>query len=45
LWEGVSALQLFVEVVELPFDPAVVVPALIGSDREHIGERASPGSS
>jgi AcrR family transcriptional regulator len=31
--------QLFVEVVKLPFDPAVVVPVVFGGDPERGGER------
>ena len=34
-----SKQQLFVSVVELPFDPAVVVPAIFAGAREEIGER------
>ena len=34
-----SKQRLFVEVVELPFDPAAVLPSLFGGDRDHIGER------
>lgn len=30
---------LFVDVVELPFDPAVVIPALFGGGRDQIGAR------
>jgi AcrR family transcriptional regulator len=33
--------QLFVEVVRLPFDPALVVPTVFGGDREGIGERVA----
>jgi AcrR family transcriptional regulator len=36
-----SKQQLFVSVVELPFDPAVVVPAVFAGDREGIGERVA----
>jgi AcrR family transcriptional regulator len=31
--------QLFIAAMELPFDPAVVLPALLAGPREHIGER------
>jgi AcrR family transcriptional regulator len=31
--------QLFVEVVRLPFDPAVVIPTILGGDPAHVGER------
>jgi AcrR family transcriptional regulator len=31
--------ELFVEVVQLPFDPAVVVPMILGGDPERVGER------
>ena len=34
-----SKQRLFVEVVELPFDPAAVLPSLFGGDRDQIGER------
>lgn len=34
-----SKQQLFVAVVELPFDPAVAVPAIFAGPREEIGER------
>lgn len=34
-----SKQELFVSVVELPFDPAVLVPAIFAGDRERIGER------
>lgn len=33
--------QLFVEVVQLPFDPAEAVPAVFGGDPEHAGERVA----
>jgi AcrR family transcriptional regulator len=33
--------QLFVAVVALPFDPAVVVPQVFGGDRSKIGERVA----
>ena len=33
--------QLFVEVVQLPFDPAEVVPAVFGGDQERAGERVA----
>jgi AcrR family transcriptional regulator len=33
--------QLFVEVVQLPFDPAVVVPTVFGGERESVGERVA----
>lgn len=36
-----SKQQLFVEVVELPFDPAAVVPAVFGGQRETAGERVA----
>jgi AcrR family transcriptional regulator len=36
-----SKQRLFVEVVELPFDPAVVVPIVFGGDRSNIGERVA----
>ena len=36
-----SKQALFVEVIELPFDPAVVVPAVFAGDRERIGERVA----
>lgn len=31
--------QLFVDVVELPFDPSHVVPAVFAGEREHLGQR------
>ncbi|MDQ4082448.1 MAG: TetR family transcriptional regulator [Actinomycetota bacterium] len=34
-----SKQRLFVEVVELPFDPSAVLPALLGGDRDGVGER------
>ena len=33
--------QLFVEVVQLPFDPAEAVPAVFGGDPERAGERVA----
>jgi AcrR family transcriptional regulator len=36
-----SKQRLFVDVVELPFDPAAVVPAMLGGDREKVGERVA----
>jgi AcrR family transcriptional regulator len=36
-----SKQELFVDVVELPFDPAVVVPQVFGGDREEIGARVA----
>ncbi len=33
--------KLFVEVVQLPVDPARVIPMIFGGDREHIGERVA----
>jgi AcrR family transcriptional regulator len=33
--------QLFVEVVRLPFEPAVVVPMVFGGERESVGERVA----
>ena len=33
--------QLFVEVVRLPFDPAVVVPVVFGGELEGVGERVA----
>ena len=33
--------QLFVEVVRLPFEPAVVVPMVFGGERERVGERVA----
>jgi len=33
--------QLFVEVVRLPFEPAVVVPMLFGGERASVGERVA----
>jgi AcrR family transcriptional regulator len=33
--------ELFVEVVQLPFDPAEAVPAVFGGDPEHAGERVA----
>lgn len=33
--------KLFIDVVELPFDPAEVVPAVFGGPREGIGERVA----
>lgn len=34
-----SKQQLFLEVVELPFDPAAVLPGLLAGDRRKVGER------
>jgi AcrR family transcriptional regulator len=34
-----SKQRLFLEVVELPFDPAAVLPALLAGDRRKVGER------
>jgi AcrR family transcriptional regulator len=34
-----SKQQLFLEVVELPFEPAVVLPGLLAGDRRQVGER------
>jgi AcrR family transcriptional regulator len=34
-----SKQRLFLEVVELPFDPAAVLPALLPGDRRKVGER------
>jgi len=36
-----SKQQLFVAVVELPFDPARVVPVVFGGDRDTVGERVA----
>lgn len=36
-----SKQRLFVEVVELPFDPAEVVPVVFGGDRKEVGERVA----
>jgi AcrR family transcriptional regulator len=36
-----SKQRLFVEVVELPFDPAAVVPKVFGGEREGAGERVA----
>ena len=36
-----SKQRLFVDVVALPFNPAEVVPAVFGGDREQIGERVA----
>jgi len=34
-----SKQRLFVSVLDLPFDPAVVLPAVLGGDRENAGRR------
>ena len=34
-----SKQELFVAVVELPFDPAVAIPAVLRGDADHAGER------
>ena len=34
-----SKQRLFVEVVELPFEPAAVLPTLFAGERDHVGER------
>ena len=36
-----SKQRLFVEVVELPFEPAAVLPALFHGDRDEVGERVA----